>query len=304
MKMKILLAALAAVLLGACQSAPVTPAPVEVPVATPPAPPKIGLALGGGAVRGFAHIGVIKMLEAQGIVPDYVVGTSAGSVAGVLYAAGHSGFDLQRIAFELDSAMVTDWSLFGNGIIKGDALQKYINGLVKNQPLDKLKKPFGCVATRLRDGTGVLFQRGDAGQAVRASSSVPGIFEPVMIAGDEYVDGGLVSPVPVRQARQMGADFVIAVDVSTPPAATMASGKWDLLMRAFDIMGKGLRLAQLPEADVVITPNLNRIASTDFEGKNLAILAGEEAAVAALPMIREKLAARMAQPAPVPVVAR
>jgi len=284
---------LTVLLLAGCQLAP----PAE-PV--PPPPIKIGLALGGGAVRGFAHIGVIKMLEAQGIVPDYVVGTSAGSVAGVLYAAGFSGFDLQRIAFDLDSATVTDWNLFGNGLIKGEALQNYINKLVQNQPLEKLKRPFACVATRLRDGNGVLFRTGNAGMAVRASSSVPGIFEPVMINTDEYVDGGLVSPVPVRYARQMGATFVIAVDVSTPPSTTLASGKWDLLMRSFDIMGRNLRVAQLPEADVVIAPNLNGIASTDFEGKNLAILAGEQAVMAALLQIREKLAARAGAPAPAP----
>lgn len=282
-------------LMAACATAP-PPAPAPLPPA-PPAPPKIGLALGGGAVRGFAHIGVLKMLDSHGIVPDYVVGTSAGSVAGVLYASGVGGFDLQRIAFDLDSAMVTDWSLFGNGLIKGEALQQYINKLVQGQPLEKLKRPFGCVATRLRDGNGVLFRTGNAGMAVRASSSVPGIFEPVLINGDEYVDGGLVSPVPVRYARQMGADFIIAVDVSTPPSSTMATGKWDLLMRSFDIMGRGLRLSQLPEADVVITPNLNGISGTDFEGKNRAILAGEQAASAAIAQIREKLAARMA-PAP------
>jgi NTE family protein len=246
---------------------------------------------------------VIKMLEAQGIVADVVVGTSAGSVAGVLYAAGHSGFDLQRLAFDLDSAMVTDWRLFGTGLIKGEALQNYINKLVKNQPIENLPKRFACVTTRLRDGVGVLLQRGNAGQAVRASSAVPGIFEPVLMNTDEHVDGGLVSPVPVAYARQMGADFVIAVDVSTPPASGYATGKFDLLMRAYDIMGRGLRMAQLPGADVVITPNLNGIASTDFEGKNRAILAGEQAVMAALPQIREKLAARTA-PAPAPAAPR
>jgi NTE family protein len=252
----------------------------------------VGLSLVLPPARGFAHIGVIKMLEAQGIVADIVVGTSAGSVAGVLYAAGHSGFDLQRLAFDLDSAMVTDWRLFGTGLIKGEALQNYVNRLVNNQPIENLPRRFACVTTRLRDGVGVLLQRGNAGQAVRASSAVPGIFEPVMMNTDEYVDGGLVSPVPVGYAKQMGADFIIAVDVSTPPASGLATGKVDLLMRAYDIMGRGLRMAQLPAADVVITPNLNGIASTDFEGKNRAILAGEQAVMAALPQIREKLAAR------------
>jgi len=181
--------------------------------------PVIGLALGGGAARGFAHIGVIKALESQGIFPNLVVGTSAGSVIAALYASGYRGTELQKIALSLDEAAITDWALpfsgrFG-GMIKGDALQAMVNRLVKNQTIENMPMPLGIVGTDLQTGNGVLFQRGDTGQAVRASCSVPGIFQPTIIQGREYVDGGLVSPVPVRYAKQMGADIVIAVNIST-----------------------------------------------------------------------------------------
>ncbi|WP_395008866.1 patatin-like phospholipase family protein, partial [Undibacterium sp.] len=156
-----------------------------------PAPPKtlrpvrIGLALGGGAARGFAHIGVIKVLEAQGIVPDIVVGTSAGSVVGAMYAAGNNGFVLQKMALDMDEATISDWSLpffsKSSGVLKGEALQNYVNKMVGQASIEKLKKPFGAVATDLNTGTPILFQRGNTGLAVRASSSVPGVFQPVKI---------------------------------------------------------------------------------------------------------------------------
>jgi len=137
-----------------------------------PKKPVIGLALGGGAARGFAHIGVIKALEANGIKPDLVVGTSAGSVIAALYASGYRGTELNRIALTLDEAAITDWALpfsgkFG-GMIKGDALQNMVNRLVKNQSIENTPIPLGIVATDLQTGQGVLFQRGDMGQAVRA----------------------------------------------------------------------------------------------------------------------------------------
>ena len=289
---KILLCLLPLALLGACNSNPVMPpAPVVI---VPPPPPKIALVLGGGAARGFAHIGVIKMLDALEIKPDIIVGTSAGSVAGALYAAGYDGFTLQEMAFDLEKSMVTDWSLFGKGLIKGQALEDYINRAVGNKGIEQLKRPFACVATQMRNGTPILFQRGNVGQAARASSSVPGVFEPVIIGGEEYVDGGLVSPVPIRFAKQLGADFIIAVDVSSPASREEAAGKLSMLMKTYTIMGHAIRDAELPLADVVITPNLDKVASTDFDSRHKAILAGERAALAAAPMIREKLKLKIA----------
>lgn len=267
------------------------------------APIKIGLALGGGAARGFAHIGVIKALEAHGIVPDLVVGTSAGSVVGALYAAGNNGFALNKLALAMDEAAISDWSVpfFAKvaGVIKGEAIQNYINKTIHQVPIEKLKIPFGAVATDLNSGMPVLFRRGNTGIAVRASSAVPGVFQPVTIGSHVYVDGGLVSPVPVRFAREMGADFVIAVNISAQPALQTASGTStvDLLLQTFSIMAQSINQYQLKEADIVIQPRLGAMKGSDFDSRNLAILAGEQAATAALPEILAKLeAARTKKP--------
>jgi NTE family protein len=276
--------------------APVAPLPAErVPAQVQPSPPvklpppKVALVLGGGAVRGFAHVGVIKVLEAQGIVPDMVVGTSAGSVVGALYAAGYSGFELQKIAFKLEDDSVGDWIIPDRGFIKGEALQNFINKAVQNKPIEKLKKPFAAVATDLQSGEMTVFQRGNTGQAVRASSSIPGVFQPVAISGRDYVDGGLVSPVPVKVARSLGADVVIAVDIASTPKFARIEGLTDILLQTFGIMGQSIRNGELPDADVLIRPNTVGFGSADFAKKHEAILEGEKAAQAALPVIRQKL---------------
>lgn len=255
--------------------------------------PKIALVLGGGAARGFAHVGVIKVLEAQGIVPDIVVGTSAGSLVGALYAAGNNGFALQKLAFEMDEASISDWSvpLFSklSGVIKGEAIQTYVNKAVHQAPIEKFKIPFGAVATDLKTGQPILFRRGNAGMAVRASSAVPGVFQPVNIGGRDYVDGGLVSPVPVSFAREMGADFVIAVNISAQPDAQKAGTSIEVLLQTFAIMGQRLNEYELKGADIVIEPGLSTMRGSDFAGRNTAILAGERAATKMLPLIRQKL---------------
>ncbi len=268
------------------------PAVVVAPAPEPAPPPRIALALGGGAARGFAHIGVIKVLESHGLKVDLVVGTSAGSVAGALYAAGYSGFDLQQMAFDLDRATVADWTFFGKGLIRGESLRQFINTAVGNRPLERLPLKFACVGTRLKNGEAILFERGETGQAVQASSAVPGVFAPAVINGEEYVDGGLVSVVPIRYAKKLGADFVIAVDVAAPPDQREAQGKLDVVMKTFGIMGKTIREAEYPLADVLIVPDMSTVSSTDFEGKHRAILAGEKAAQAALPALKAKLRLR------------
>lgn len=252
-------------------------------------PIKLGLALGGGAARGFAHVGVIKMLESQGIFPDVVVGTSAGAVVGVLYAAGHNGFELQKLAHRLDETKISDWSLPDRGVLKGEALQQFINETVEQRPLEGLKKPFGAVATDLHSGESIVFRTGNAGMAVRASATVPGVFQPVRISGREYVDGGLSSLIPVRAARQMGCDIVIAVDISARPGNQSVRSTFDILMQTFTIMGQSLARYEVKEADVVIRPQVGSVGSTDFQARYDAILEGEKAAQAALPQIREAL---------------
>lgn len=284
-------ALLLATFLSACSALVEKPAPVaSAPAPVAVAPMKIALVLGGGAARGFAHVGVIKVLEAQGIIPDLVVGTSAGSVVGALYAAGRSGFDLQKIAQEMDEGQIGDWSLPDRGVLKGEALQTFINRAVDNRPLEKLAKPFAAVVTDLGNGEMVVFQTGNTGMAVRASSTVPGVFQPVRINGREYVDGGLVSPVPVRVARSLGANFVIAVDISSKPRDHRTQSTLDVLLQTVTIMGQSISRHELKEADVVIRPVTADLPSADFQGRHRAILEGERAATAAMPEIKARLA--------------
>ncbi len=298
-----LAAAAVPLLLAACQSAPPALPPVQpaappavtpVPAATPsppPRPPRIGLALGGGAARGFAHIGVIQVLEEAGIRPDLVAGTSAGSLVAALYAAGKTPQELAAMALTLDEGAITDWSFPGRGVIRGEALARYVNQQAGWRAIEQLRLPLGIVATDLDSGAPVLFQRGDVGTAVRASSAVPAVFQPVRIGEREYVDGGLVSPVPVRFARQMGAELVIAVDISTPPEGGATDGALKLLLQTFAIMSRSINRFELREADVVLRPNLVGVSSADFQSRVRAIRAGREAATALLPELKARLAA-------------
>ncbi|WP_215299809.1 patatin-like phospholipase family protein [Polynucleobacter sp. AP-Nino-20-G2] len=255
--------------------------------------PLIGLALGAGAARGFAHIGVIKALEAQGIRPDVVVGSSAGSVIAALLASGATGNDLNRLALNLDEATIADWGLpfagrFG-GLIKGDALQNMVNREVQNKAIEQMRIPLGIVATELQSGKGVLFRTGNTGLAVRASCSVPGVFQPAVISGKEYVDGGLVAPVPASYARQMGATLVIAVNISSEPVHQDASGTFGVLQQTISIMQRSINQYELKGADIVITPHLKQMSSGDFKSRNAAILAGEVAAQEQMAVIKDKL---------------
>ena len=270
---------LAALTLNGCATAP-PPAPKPV---------KIGLALGGGAARGFAHVGVIKALENQGIFADIIVGTSAGAVVGALYASGNNGFELQKLAHKLDESKISDWSMPDRGVLKGEALQQFINDAVAQRPLENLKKPFAAVATDLQSGESIVFRTGNTGMAVRASATVPGVFQPVTINAREYVDGGLSSLIPVRAARQMGSDVVIAVDISARPTDKQIRGTLEILLQTVTIMGQSLARYELKEADVVIRPQVGGVGSTDFQARHDAILEGEKAAQQALPQIREAL---------------
>ncbi|MFA7282675.1 MAG: patatin-like phospholipase family protein [Sterolibacterium sp.] len=274
-------------LLAACAT---PPKPTPVAPAQPKPPVKIALALGGGAARGFAHVGVIKALEAQGIVPDIVVGTSAGAVVGALYAAGHSGFDLQRLVLQVEESQFSDWSLPDRGVFKGEALQNFVNQAVGQRPLEKLGKLLAVVATDLQTGEAVIFRTGNTGMAVRASSSVPGVFQPVAINGREYVDGGLVSPVPVQAARSLGADFVIAVDISAKPQHGKTQSTIDVLLQTFSIMAQTIGKQELPAADIVIRPYTPELRATDFQDRHLAVLEGEKAVAAVLVELKARLA--------------
>jgi NTE family protein len=291
-------------LAGALTACTTMPKPVVVvdaptPPAVPPAPkppprlPRIGLALGGGAARGFAHIGVIQVLEESGIKPDLVVGTSAGSLVAALFASGKSGAELATLADSMDESAFTDWSFPGRGLIRGEALAKYVRDNTGARAIEQMRTPLGIVATDLDSGQPILFQRGDPGVAVRASSAVPAVFQPVRIGTHEYVDGGLVSPVPVRFARQMGAELVIAVDISAAPDGNATGDPMRMLLQTFAIMGRSINSFELRDADVVLRPKLPGVSGADFTSRKKSILAGREATLAQLAALREKIAQKM-----------
>ncbi len=273
---------------------PQPPVVVTPPVAVPKRPPRLGLALGGGAARGFAHVGVIQALEAAGIRPDLVVGTSAGSLVAAIYASGKTGAQLQQVAETMEEAAFTDWTLpiFSRGMLRGDALARYVNGEVGNKLIENMALPLGIVATDLNSGQGMLFQRGDTGAAVRASSAVPAVFQPVRISGRDYVDGGLVSPVPVRQARQMGAELVIAVDISSAPESNPAGDTLQILLQTFAIMGKSINTYELRDADLVVRPALPGVKGADFAARRQAIDAGRSAMQQLLPQLKAAIEAK------------
>ena len=292
--LKLLLTSLLGVYLVGCSSVPQVPTTPSTPLVITKKLPKIGLALGGGAARGFAHVGVIQVLEEAGIKPDFVVGTSAGSLVAALYASGKNGAQLQTVAETMEEAALTDWILpfVSRGMLRGEALARYVSGQVGGKTIESFPMPLGIVATDLHSGQGVMFTRGDTATAVRASSAVPAVFQPVKIGTREYVDGGLVSPVPVRYARQMGAEVVIAVDISATPESNPALGTMDILLQTFAIMSRSINTFELKEADVAVRPALAGVSSADFASKRRSIEAGRTAMLAALPQLRTAMAVK------------
>ena len=266
------LSLLLALLLAGCTTAPHEYANLAPPRAGTIEPvraaqPVVALVLGAGGSRGFAHIGVIKALEAAGIRVDLVVGSSSGSVVAALYAGGNDAPALEAMALGLVDSDLIDFTLFGPGRVQGDALQDYVNKALANRSIEALSRPFAVVATERTSNTMTVFNRGNTGLAVRASSSIPNVFWPVLIEGREYVDGGLTSRVPVAVAQRMGADVIIAVDVSWRGSS------------------------EVDAADVAIRPATPRTRSLDFSAKVEAIAAGVTAASEAIPAIRARIAA-------------
>ena len=282
--------------LAACASSPVDYNGATAPRSAPIVPlkserPLIALALGSGGTRGFAHVGVIKALEEAGLVADIVAGSSSGAIVAALYAAGHGARALEELAVGVDRDALVDFTLFGKGWVRGEALQDFVNQAVSGRPMEKLARPFAVAVTRVRDGAQVVFNRGDTGVAVRASASVPNLFVPPLIRGEEYIDGGLTTPIPVRAARAMGGDVVIAVDVSWS-AQARADGAYAASADTSRFRNERHRRLEeeLTAADVVIVPRTARTRMLDFDHKLDHIAAGEEAARAAIPRILELVA--------------
>jgi NTE family protein len=255
-------------------------------VQPPPRPARVAVVLGAGASRGFAHIGVLKILESNGVPVHMIVGTSAGSFVGSLYAYGFNAFQLQKMALSIEKSDIIDMTIPDNGFIKGEKLEEYVNTMLKNTPIEKLRTSFYAVATSLPDGQEVIFGKGNTGKAVRASCSIPGIFRPTRIGEKVYVDGGVVSPVAVDAARRYGADIVIAVDIASDPDTRPPEGTIDTILQSVNIMYSKLSAVQTAKADIMIRPKVGYIRSDELEKRHEAIMEGEKAALTAMPAIQ------------------
>ncbi len=249
-------------------------------------PARFALVLGGGGCRAHGHIGVIRVLEQNGFKPDLIVGTSAGSLVGGLYAAGIGADQLMRYGQELGSNVLRDWAIPKLGLFGGDAIRRFVVERVGPIRIEALRTRFAAVATDLQNGALQVFDHGDLGLAVQASSSVPGIIEPVRSANRLFVDGSLASPVPVGVARRMGAAKVVAVDVTFPPEEAELNGVYDALYQGFSILTRKLALEERATADLVIAPPLPVHSDMNAATLKLLVEAGERAAREALPRLR------------------
>lgn len=240
--------------------------------------PVIALVLGSGGARGYAHIGVIEVLEKNGIKPDFIVGTSAGSIAGSLYASGKNAKQLRDIALNMQVNDVREFNIGLQGFFDGSKVENYVNQQVDHKLLEQMPIPMYVVATELKHGNKVIFNKGSTGQAVRASISIPSMFIPANILGRDYVDGGLVSPVPVNVARDLGADIIIAVDILAQPIYTETSNVWGMFNQNINIMQNKLAAEELKNADIVIQPDLReKIHIFEVKGREMTMQAGASA---------------------------
>lgn len=271
----------------------------KTPVQTHPIKPRepvIAVALGGGGAKGFAHIGVLKVLESHGIKPKIVTGTSAGSFVGSLYASGKTPYQLQQLALSFKESDIRDLTINRQGFLLGQKLQDYVNKNISNKPIEQFPIRFAAVATRLDTGNKAEFIKGNAGQAVRASCSIPNVFVPAVIGGKKYVDGGLVSPIPVKTAQNMGADIVIAVDISARPDGSKAMNMLGVLDQTINIMGQQSINEELSQADIIIQPKVGHIGTLDLKASNETILQGEKATQLKIKSIEKAIADFKASP--------
>ena len=275
-----------ALLAVACATAKAPTAP-ELPR------PKIALVLGGGAARGFAHVGVIRALEQEKIPIDMIVGTSVGSLIGAIYASDLNSFELEWTAFSLEKDNVFDFTVFSAfttmGPVKGDRIEEFVKTKVSVANIEDLKIPFAAVATDLNRGTRVVLDHGPVARAVRASSAIPGVFNPVEHQGRLLVDGGVVDNIPISVAREKGADIVIAVDISENVINFNITNLIDVVLQSVNIMFSENIGFRKRDADVLIAPSVGNVAMLDFTQKKRCMQAGIEAAQKAMPEIRKKI---------------
>ena len=280
------------------------PMPTDQPPAVVAAPPfpkgraPVALVLSGGSARGYAHVGVIKVLEASGLRPDIIVGTSAGSIVGALYASGLTAIELEAAVGQMDKAVFNDFVLPGLGFlpgdlgfVRGDKLHRYLDARLKQHHIQDFSIRFAAVATELSTGKSVAFNYGDAGLAVLASSAVPGVISPVYVNRKYYGDGQIASPLPVATARELGAAIVIAVDVIYPPEDAFVYSAIGVIFQAFAVSVHRIKEYEKASADLVVTPMLRKTSGQfTFADRAQLIAAGEQAALQMLPEIRSAFA--------------
>lgn len=266
--------------------------PDPVPVAEAPKP-KIALVLGGGAARGFAHIGVIRALEQEKIPIDMIVGTSVGSLIGAIYASDQNSFELEWSAFALEKDHLLDFGMLtvftSMGPVRGEKLEEFVRTKVPVANIENLKLPFAAVATDLNRGTRVILDRGSVARAVRASSAIPGVFNPVEHQGRLLVDGGVIETIPISAAREKGADIVIAVDISENVNNFNVTNVVDVAIQSVNIMAARNVEFTKKNADVLISPAVGDVAMLDFTQKKRCVQAGIDAARKAMPEIKSKI---------------
>ena len=302
--------AMLGVFISACQSLP----PVIETVTPIENQPKVALVLGGGGAKGFAHIGVIKALEENGITPTLVVGTSVGSLVGSLYASGYNAKQLEQLALTTSDSELTDFTLSNQGFIEGIKLKNFINKKVGGRAIEDFPISFAAVAAEKHTLKKAIFSSGDAGLAVQASCSVPNIFIAPRIpekVGKKYIDGGVVSLVPVDSARDLGADIIIAVDVTTTNVNTSASNKiptinslssfWGFLENNFvanatasvtdssqaNTKRSTAMRRERERADIVIIPDIGHISSLDTSQRRALMTAGMQATTPQIAAIKQ-----------------
>ncbi len=270
------------------------------PAAPPPTPmiealPKIGIALGGGGARGFAHIGVLRVLEQEKIPVDVVLGTSVGALIGALYADSGRVLDAEFLATEVGKEDFFDFGalpIFSGGLAKGEGIEAFLTAHLRHSTFESMPVRFGAVATELRTGRTVVFEQGSVAQGVRASAAIPGVFVPVEIGGELYVDGGVSDPVPADAVRARGAEVVIAVAIPAAVRDRAPSTQVGIVLQSIAILSSRLQEMRAREADVVLVPEVGDVAYDDFTQKKRMIEAGEAAARAALPELRAAIRAK------------
>ncbi|MCP3026227.1 patatin-like phospholipase family protein [Halobacillus sp. A5] len=253
--------------------------------------PKIGLALGSGGARGFAHLGVLKVLREYNIPVDMIAGSSMGALAGSLYASGQTIEDLYKLALTFKRKYYLDFTVPKMGFIQGRRIKEYIRLFTFGKNIEEFKVPMSIVATDLAAGNKKVFRSGPACEAVRASIAIPGIFVPEKINGRLYIDGGVIDRVPISVVKDMGPDIIIAVDCTHTRAEPSIHSIYDVIIQSIDIMQDELAsvTGTASYTDFIIRPDVERFSSRAFTDLEEIVEEGEKAAAKEVDRILEKI---------------